>query len=330
VIIGLTGRNGSGKGEVVNFLTQAGFVPYSLSDILREELKRRKKRITRANLIAIGKELREKNGLSVLAEKTIPKIELDKNFVIDSIRNPAEVKALQKLQDFTMVEITATEKIRFDRIKKRKRESDPKTLVEFRKVERAETHSKAAASQQLITTAKLADLKIPNNGSLDLLHDNIRKTVQKISKTMKRPPWDRYFMNIALQVALRSNCLKRKVAAVIVKDKRIISTGYNGTPRGIQNCNEGGCPRCNSLTSSGTNLGECFCSHAEENAITQSAYHGVNIKGTTLYSTLSPCIMCTKMIINSGIEEVVYNAHYPLGKVPLTLLKSAGIKTRSL
>ena len=137
-------------------------------------------------------------------------------------------------------------------------------------------------------------------------------------------------MGIAKVVALRSNCIKRKVAAVIVKDKRIISTGYNGTPRGVKNCNEGGCPRCNSFSQQGANLDECLCSHAEENAITQAAYHGVSIKDSTIYSTFSPCLMCTKMIINSGIKEVVYSHDYSMNDVSLRLLGEACVKVRKL
>ena len=112
----------------------------------------------------------------------------------------------------------------------------------------------------------------------------------------ERPGWDEYFMSIARMVSSRSNCVKRRVGAVIALDRRIISTGYNGTPRGARNCNEGGCPRCNAFAPGGADLGECLCSHAEENAITQSAYHGVSVRGATLYTTLCPCLMCTKMI----------------------------------
>ena len=135
-------------------------------------------------------------------------------------------------------------------------------------------------------------------------------------------------MSIAKVVATRSNCIKRKVAAIIVKDRRIISTGYNGTPRGARNCNEGGCPRCNNLTESGKALEDCLCCHGEENAITQAAYHGTSLKGSTLYTTLAPCLLCTKMIINSGIIEVVYNLDYPLNERSLTLLQECGIVLR--
>jgi dCMP deaminase len=136
-------------------------------------------------------------------------------------------------------------------------------------------------------------------------------------------------MRIAEVVALRGNCIKRKVAAVVVKDRRIISTGYNGTPRGVRNCSEGGCPRCRDEDiPSGTRLDECVCCHAEENAITQAAYHGTSLKGATLYSTMSPCLLCAKMIINSGIQEVVFNQHYPLAAAALNLLAEAGVGVR--
>jgi len=143
-----------------------------------------------------------------------------------------------------------------------------------------------------------------------------------------RPDWDAYFMAIARVVATRGNCLRRKVGAVIVKDRRLISTGYNGTPRGIRNCFEGGCPRCAGQAPSGTDLGECICSHAEENAITQAAYHGVAVREATLYCTLSPCLICAKMIINSGIAEVVYEEEYQFSDQTRALLKEAGVICR--
>lgn len=137
-------------------------------------------------------------------------------------------------------------------------------------------------------------------------------------------------MNIAREVAQRSNCLTRQVAAVVVKDRRIISTGYNGTPRNTKNCFEGGCKRCldRTMTTAGTKLDECTCSHGEENAIVQAAYHGISLKDSTLFSTFSPCLICAKMIINSGINEVVYSADYPLADRARDLLLEAGIHLR--
>ena len=146
----------------------------------------------------------------------------------------------------------------------------------------------------------------------------------------KRPDWDEYFMNIAEVVASRSNCSRRHVAAVIVKEHRIISTGYNGTPRGIKNCFEGGCPRCGSNTPSGKHLEECLCSHGEENAIVQAAYHGISVKDGTLYTTYSPCLLCAKMIINAGLKEVVYRDRYSIDGTSMRLLKESNIIVRAL
>jgi len=137
-------------------------------------------------------------------------------------------------------------------------------------------------------------------------------------------------MEIANVVARRSNCLRRQVAAVIVKDTRIISTGYNGTPRGVRNCFEGGCPRCAGESPAGKDLDECLCSHAEENAITQAACHGIAVEGAKIYSTYSPCLQCAKMIINAGIHEVVYEQEYELHDVTKALLNEAGVRFRKL
>lgn len=146
----------------------------------------------------------------------------------------------------------------------------------------------------------------------------------------ERPGWDAYFMDIAHVVKTRSNCSRRQVAAVIVKDRRIISTGYNGTPRGVRNCCDGGCARCASDAPSGSGLGECICSHAEENSITQAAYHGISTKDATIYVTLSPCLMCAKMIINAGIREVVYDEEYSVTGQTKAVLAEAGVKLRRL
>lgn len=154
-------------------------------------------------------------------------------------------------------------------------------------------------------------------------------TVGKSRKVLDtRPDWDTYYMDIAHVVARRSNCMRRQVAAVIVNENRIVSTGYNGTPRGLKNCFEGGCPRCAGKNPSGTGLGECLCSHAEENAIAQAAYHGIALRATSLYVTLSPCLTCARLIISAGIVEVVYEDEYVLEKEARSLLKKAGVKCR--
>ena len=128
---------------------------------------------------------------------------------------------------------------------------------------------------------------------------------------MNRPTWDEYFMEIARLVASRSTCLRRQVGAVMVKDKNILATGYNGTPSGIRHCSEVGCLRQQLNVPSGERHELCRGLHAEQNAIIQAAKHGINIDGATLYCTHSPCIICSKMLINSGVKRIVCSDGYP-------------------
>lgn len=150
----------------------------------------------------------------------------------------------------------------------------------------------------------------------------------------KRPSWDEYFMNIAYNVATRSNCLRRSVGAIIVQDRNIISTGYNGTPVGVRNCFEGGCPRCQSDAPSHAGYDTCICVHAEENAIAFAARHGTATDGSTMYTTLRPCFGCLKESIQAGIREIVYAESHKYEReleiVYRQLAEDAGIRLRQL
>lgn len=150
----------------------------------------------------------------------------------------------------------------------------------------------------------------------------------------ERPNWDEYFMLQAELAKLRSNCITRHVGAVIVKNHRQISTGYNGTPPGIKNCFEGGCERCKlrmeGKIKSGESLDRCLCNHAEANAIMHCAILGIEVAGIdlTLYSTYVPCLECTKMAITISIKKIICLDSYP--EADLDLLKSAGIEIKLL
>lgn len=324
----MTGRNAAGKGAAAKFLESKGFYYYSLSDVIREEVRKAGLELTREQLIETGRELRDTKGLDVLAREILNRIEVDKNYVVDSFRHPAEVETFRGQPGFRLIAVEADPEIRFKRIKQRGRENDPVTFEEFRSVEEQEIASQEDKGQQLRACEQLADFRVTNDGSLEELQGQVAELPRRVMGDMPRPGWDEYFMSLAKVAAMRSNCVKRKVAAVIIRDKRIVSTGYNGTPRGTKNCYEGGCPRCNNLADSGTQLEECLCSHGEENAITQAAYHGVSVKDGTLYSTFAPCLMCTKMIINAGIREVVYNLDYPLNETSFELFQEAGVVCR--
>ncbi|MDD3655206.1 MAG: cytidine/deoxycytidylate deaminase family protein [Atribacterota bacterium] len=142
---------------------------------------------------------------------------------------------------------------------------------------------------------------------------------------MSRPSWDEYFMQIAILVSSRSTCLRRKVGAIIVKDKRILTTGYNGVPRALAHCGEVGCLRVKMGIPSGKNQELCRGLHAEQNAIIQAALHGISIQNSILYCTEQPCITCSKMIINAGIIKVIYLNSYP-DELARKLLGEAGVE----
>ncbi|MFN3534864.1 MAG: deoxycytidylate deaminase [Desulfatiglandales bacterium] len=127
---------------------------------------------------------------------------------------------------------------------------------------------------------------------------------------MERPPWPQYFMAITRLVASRSTCLRRKVGAILVKDKRILATGYNGAPSGLRHCEEIGCLREKASISSGERHELCRGLHAEQNVIVQAAFYGIPVAGADLYCTNKPCAICAKLIINSGIKRVYYEGDY--------------------
>lgn len=148
-----------------------------------------------------------------------------------------------------------------------------------------------------------------------------------MTKKLKRPTWDEYFLEAASLIASRSTCLRRKVGAVLVKDKRILATGYNGAPSMIVHCSEVGCIREKLKIPSGERHELCRGLHAEQNAFLQAALHGTSLRDSVLYSTTQPCIICAKMIINAGIKEVVFKGDYP-DKLARDFLKAAKIKIR--
>ncbi len=144
-------------------------------------------------------------------------------------------------------------------------------------------------------------------------------------KKISRPSWDKYFLSIAKLVAERSTCLRRRVGAVIVKDKRILTTGYNGAPSGLEHCDKTGCMREKLKIPSGQRHELCRALHAEMNAILQAAQYGISLGDSVIYCTNQPCIICAKMIINAGIKRIIVLSNYPdefAGK----FLKEAGIE----
>lgn len=149
----------------------------------------------------------------------------------------------------------------------------------------------------------------------------------KKSNCRKRPSWDEYFLEVADLVSKRSTCLRRRVGAVLVKDKKILATGYNGAPSGIKHCSDTGCIRQKLHIPSGQRHELCRGLHAEQNVLLQAAFYGVSTKGSVLYATNQPCIICAKMLINAGIEAIVISSGYP-DDLSKKFLKEARVKVR--
>ncbi|MDD5225071.1 MAG: cytidine/deoxycytidylate deaminase family protein [bacterium] len=153
-----------------------------------------------------------------------------------------------------------------------------------------------------------------------------RKAADRRGKE-SRPGWDEYFMGFAQLASRRSTCLRRKVGAVVARDRRVLATGYNGAPSGLSHCGEVGCLRVKLQVPSGERHELCRGLHAEQNAIIQAANYGISIRGGILYTTLFPCSICTKMLINAGIENLVYQEGYP-DPLAQELLRGSKIKVK--
>lgn len=144
---------------------------------------------------------------------------------------------------------------------------------------------------------------------------------------MTRPSWDEYFMTIAREVAGRSTCLRRATGAVLVKDKRILATGYNGVPKGLLHCDVAGCVRERLGVPSGSRHELCRGIHAEQNAVIQAAKHGIAIDGSTAYCTHQPCVLCAKILVNAGVVDIVFAEAYP-DALSEEILAESGITVR--
>jgi dCMP deaminase len=333
MIIGLTGMYCSGKDSVAEYLANKyGFIHSSLSDRIRDELERRGEDVTRDSLIKTANELREKFGHGILAERTLAKLAgKEGDYVISSIRHPAEAKELKKNSKFFLVEVRAPLKTRFERIRERNRENDPKTLAELKEKEQLESQE-SGPGQQLTNVIKMADCVVMNDRTLAELHKKLDRLVADLRKRAEkmpahvRPTWDEYFMGIVDAVAKRATCDRGRTAVVIVKDKRIMSTGYVGSPVGVPHCDDVGHLMKKVIHEDGSMSQHCMrTNHAEVNAVALAARNGVAIDGATLYCKLAPCYTCAKMIINAGIKRVVCQKRYHADKESMALFKMAKI-----
>jgi dCMP deaminase len=223
--------------------------------------------------------------------------------VIDSIIRYKDYEPFYNKNNFKLIYITAPGEVRFKNyLKKNKLEENIESYKSY-----IQTDSILSSESWFYKIKERVDYTIINNGDIGELEKAVSYLVQLIQKN-PRPTWDRYFMNICHLVSKRSNCLKSRVGAIIVKNNRVLAAGYNGTPSGVKNCFEGGCLRCYTGAKRGVDLDKCWCLHAEENAIVEIGRK--ECAGATLYTTIFPCILCSKLLLSCGIVRIVYDSNY--------------------
>ncbi|KAJ4267736.1 Deoxycytidine monophosphate (dCMP) deaminase [Fusarium torreyae] len=250
-------------------------------------------------------------------------------YVTTDIPTEAVLDVFVRRPFFLLISVDAPLTVRWHRFQDRARQRHAGTpemsLEDF--VEHSDTHlyHPQTGLSPLISRAVVRLL----NTSSSLAH--LYATLGKLdipNPDRLRPGWDTYFMELAALAAQRSNCMKRRVGCVLVgKERRVISTGYNGTPRGLQNCAEGGCPRCNEGNSSGVALSTCLCIHAEENALLEAGRERIR-EGSILYCDTCPCLTCSIKICQVGISEVVYAHGYSMDNDTARVFREAGVKLR--
>lgn len=321
MLIGVSGTLGAGKTEVARYLTFQGF---KFIDFEREY----------SSVPNIGKLKLGENGVSTDHELK-PDIMFENleqlidhvtrnwrsNFVLTDITTLTELDQLNKRPFFLHISIDAPLKSRY---KRHKIHYPQLSFSEF-----IETSDSQAFDQEalIIEVISKASIKIINTSTIvENLYVQLSE-LNLLDQTRLRPNWDAYFMRLADLAALRSNCMKRRVGCVIAHDKRVIATGYNGTPRHMTNCNEGGCPRCNNGNGSGAALSTCLCLHAEENALLESGRDRIG-DNAVLYCNTCPCLTCSVKIVQSGIKEVVYSLDYSMDDTSSKVLKAGGVILR--
>ncbi|ODV96395.1 hypothetical protein PACTADRAFT_33569 [Pachysolen tannophilus NRRL Y-2460] len=302
MFIGISGTLSSGKTEVARYLTYCGFkyIDYKRENDESNNLNQ-----------ALKKDLifDDYNALIIHVTKN-----WKENFVITHLDDHEFLSEVSIRPFFLHVTVDAPVARRYERyILKHELTKDEFPLVKF-------IESSDHFLLELEIIFKNSDFKIINSTI------QVEQFYQKLSElnllksTRLRPNWDNYFMSLADLASRRSNCMKRRVGCVIVKDNRVIATGYNGTPRNLKNCNEGGCERCNrELPDS-----NCLCLHAEENALLYSN----KANGSTLYCDTCPCLQCTIKIIQCGIREVVYKKEYKFDQQSKSLFDQSNVLLR--
>ncbi|KAH9997741.1 cytidine deaminase-like protein [Russula compacta] len=292
MFIAIIGTRLSGKSTVETYLVEKGFVPVRI-------ISRTPEYGDRAQVVSCFRAL-DKSSYFSSATELLEHVTRNwrHNFVTQDLRTEHIIEMFIKRPFFMLISIDGPLSDRFLRANK---------FVLYSSYDRLQ---------------KYVTLHVVNNfDTVTALHSYLDE-INLLDADRLRPSWDSYFMTLASLASMRSNCMKRRVGAILVRNKRIIATGYNGTPLGLANCNEGGCTHCNSLNERGS----CLCLHAEENALLEAGRERVS--GATLYCNTCPCLTCTVKIVQTGVKEVVYNLSYKVDDASAKIFQDAGVILR--
>ncbi|CAG9324702.1 DCD1_1 [Blepharisma stoltei] len=295
IILGITGTLCSGKRTAAEYLQMCyGFKLLDLESDRWDKLANHSKDDYDSE--EIYREANAKFALKTTDEN------IAVNYVVYPITLPEELNIFRAKTNFILlgIDAPALKRFGFYNVKYIKRKSP---LAAFLEVDDKISYGLNGYPAYVYECLYSADKIILNRGDKDELYNEIR-ALDILNPEHLRPSWDTYFMRLAEMAATRTNCMKGGTGAIIVKENRIISTGYNGTPTGIPNCYEGGCEKCNSDIETPENQEDCMCAHSELNAVLLAG--NGSCKGATIYSTVFPCLLCTKAIIQSGITRLVY------------------------
>lgn len=335
MIVGITGTLGAGKGTVVEFLKERGFLHYSVRDFLTEEIVKRGLDVNRDNMIAVANDLRAKFGGSYIVEELYKKA-ADKggDVIIESIRCVGEVEVLKGKPGFVLWAVDADVETRYARIVERGSSTDKVSFQDFVRQEEFEMENSDPLKQNLRKCIEMADVIFRNDWTIGELKGKVLKEVLKVLSVISgklngnvRPTWDEYFFNIAREVGKRSTCDRGSSGCVIARDKQILVTGYNGAAKGLPHCDDVGHQMKSVTHEDGSVSKHCVRTvHGEQNAICQAAKFGISLEGATLYYKMTPCTVCAKMIINCGIKRVVCEKKYHAGSESEELFRLADVE----
>ena len=321
-LIAIVGLTGSGKSEVTSILEKENYHKIRFGDITEELILQAGKEINETNERAAREGLRREHGMAAYAKLNLPKIEAARNegkkVVIDGLYSWEEYKVLkQQFPELFILSIQTSPLTRYDRLSKR--EQRPLTGEESlsRDFSEIENINKAGP-------ISMAEATILNESS----KEDLRKEVHKLTReeSNKRASWDEYFMGITREVASRATCDRGRSGSVIVKNKRLLSTGYVGSPVGAAHCDEVGHLMTEVYDKEGNKSQHCIrTTHAEQNAMVQAARFGIPLDGATIYCKMEPCHVCAKMIINAGIKRVVAEKMYHKAQITRDLFQEAEI-----